>query len=119
MNDSRELAGRGRRSGRRDLRPMSTVTVVFRPDGGTALEIGWGFEEMFSASSSVRLTATAAEPVQRWKATARDSWKNGWLHCLLALSAASLACLTNEVRELEGAVATTGGNHAVSPRHCR
>jgi hypothetical protein len=54
--------GRERRSGRRDLRPMSTVTVVFGPDGPTALEIGWGFEEMFSAMLLGSLTATATEP---------------------------------------------------------
>jgi hypothetical protein len=41
---------------------MSTVTVVFGPDGPTALEIGWGFEEMFSAMLLGSLTATATEP---------------------------------------------------------
>jgi hypothetical protein len=36
----------------------------------------------------------------------------------LALQAESLDGLTNKLRELEGAVATAGGNHAASPRHC-
>jgi hypothetical protein len=93
---------------------MSTVTVVFGPDGPTALEIGWGFEEMFSAMLLGSLTATATEPfnVGGWPPESVELSEK-WVAILpFGCRVERLDGSTKKRRELEGAVATTVATRA-------